>query len=201
MSRRTQKSFLTKEADRLVALAGVAADYAASREWDASAYVASMWRETLELSLFWARDESVQESSLQLTSQYVAPSFSWASLARQVAFGWSAANRIAQVRRSYFRVTGVYLKYGSTDRLGLLREGSYLIVKGLVWKVQCDPINPPSTSMYWENFLQIGNRSEIHVIIRLDQTVWSAFGEDLFCITGEDDYIEQDSESTGSSKY
>ena len=44
---------LTKDTDRLVALSGVANAFAASRSREASAYVAGMWRDTLELSMFW----------------------------------------------------------------------------------------------------------------------------------------------------
>ena len=43
---------LTKNTDRLVAFSGVAGAFAASRGCEASAYVAGMWRDTLELSMF-----------------------------------------------------------------------------------------------------------------------------------------------------
>jgi hypothetical protein len=71
------RTILTKDTDRLVALSGVAGAFSASRGYETSAYIAGMWRDTLELSMFWMPVVYQYERGEQLTSShYIAPSFS-----------------------------------------------------------------------------------------------------------------------------
>jgi hypothetical protein len=96
------RTSLTKDIDRLVALSGVAGAFAASRGCEDSAYVAGMWRDTLELSMFWAV-KGHAETGKQLSSRYyIALSFSWASKSRRVGFAWAKTRTDIRVPNTYF---------------------------------------------------------------------------------------------------
>jgi hypothetical protein len=172
---------LTKDTDRLVALPGVAGAFAASQGYEASAYVAGMWRHTLELSMFWALNESGEQLS---SRHYIAPSFSWASQLRGTSLAWDEHGR--RVPYPYFRTSNVHLTYGSADRFGILLEGSHLIVTGPVWTVRGHFFTSPDGICIGRVMLQVGKHKESKAKIYLDHHAWSESNQDIFCISGGD---------------
>jgi hypothetical protein len=93
----------------------------------------------------------------------------------------------------------VHLRYGGGDRFGILLEGSHLIVTGPVWTVRWHFLDSPDVVLIARAMLQVGKLREIHANIHLDHRAWSAFNEDLFCISAGVDYDDSQSESTTSS--
>lgn len=68
---------LTKPADKLVTLSGVARAFHAHIKSD---YVAGMWKNTIIRDLAWERDHDTDEDVAPEDAGYLAPSWSWASL-------------------------------------------------------------------------------------------------------------------------
>ncbi|KAI0490472.1 heterokaryon incompatibility protein-domain-containing protein [Xylaria cf. heliscus] len=78
------KAKLTKATDKLVALSGVA-KWFQSRNGDM--YLAGMWRRGLEAALCWeCRQGTGDNDSPTRPAEYLAPSWSWASINREVIF-------------------------------------------------------------------------------------------------------------------
>ncbi|KAI1411203.1 HET-domain-containing protein [Hypoxylon sp. FL1857] len=71
---------LTYETDRLVALAGIATKVARQRH----DYLAGMWRNQLNTSILWKAAGAL--SRCHRTTEYVAPSWSWASVSGKIRF-------------------------------------------------------------------------------------------------------------------
>ncbi|KAJ7809291.1 HET-domain-containing protein [Mycena olivaceomarginata] len=67
---------LTHQRDKLVALGGVAEQF--QRLWDSGRYLAGLWEETLTHDLLWFADP--ESPLLPRCSQYLAPTWSWASV-------------------------------------------------------------------------------------------------------------------------
>ena len=74
---------LTYPADRLPAVAGVAREL--QRVWR-DEYVAGLWRPGLVEGLAWYRDRAVAAPEQASSREYLAPSWSWASVMRAVEF-------------------------------------------------------------------------------------------------------------------
>ena len=81
------QTHLTKDSDRLIALAGIVSTVQNTLKWPANDYHAGLWRYDLPVDLLWrmaAYGTRVKE--------YVAPSWSWASVKGEVYFN-SSENR------------------------------------------------------------------------------------------------------------
>jgi hypothetical protein len=86
----TQLSFPT---DRLIALSGIAREVQAMLQ---ATYIAGMWQNQLPDSLLWYCGHDKPGA---LTSKYIAPSWSWASVARDVWYPYYAHGaHVAPVR-------------------------------------------------------------------------------------------------------
>ena len=179
---------LTRNTDRLIAISGIASAFAVSQGWEASAYVAGMWREVLELSMFWVVHGLAEGREQSGSRDYVAPSFSWTSKLQQVEPAWDSPG--IGVPIPYFRISGVHLNYGSADKFGILLEGSHLRVTGPVWAVRWHFLDFPM--LVRRATLRIDKFQELHANIHLDHQAWSMFDEDIFCIPGgkSDDDID-----------
>lgn len=73
--REIDASSLTKQSNRLIALAGVAKEFALLCNYDVNAYFAGHWRQALPRSLLWQTSAS---QNVTLDTTYIAPSWSWA---------------------------------------------------------------------------------------------------------------------------
>ncbi|KAF4454853.1 hypothetical protein F53441_2723 [Fusarium austroafricanum] len=73
---RYKKTKLTKQSDRLIAFSGIAQSFAVAHNLQISDYYAGLWKQHLPAALCWNNIGSNTKRSLE----YVAPSWSWASL-------------------------------------------------------------------------------------------------------------------------
>ncbi|KAI0174135.1 heterokaryon incompatibility protein-domain-containing protein [Pestalotiopsis sp. NC0098] len=75
---------LTRDTDKLIAITGVAQWFESLTHDD---YVAGMWRQHLEVQLLWYTVETEEDSYHDTRpSEYIAPSWSWASTKRRVVY-------------------------------------------------------------------------------------------------------------------
>lgn len=74
---------LTYDGDRLPALSGLARETAELRKDVNEEYLAGLWRSTVFVDLCWRNDNG----SLRVPEQYLAPSWSWASLHGKIDYG------------------------------------------------------------------------------------------------------------------
>jgi len=72
---------ITKSSDKLVAVAGLASEMGGA--WDSVDYLAGMWSYRLRRSLLWVSEDYLLGKSTRQTG-YIAPSWSWASMAGHV---------------------------------------------------------------------------------------------------------------------
>lgn len=88
------KTSLTKNSDKLIALAGIAATVQRLLKWPATDYPAGLWRQDLAVDLLW---RTIGETSVKI-DPYVAPSWSWASVRGEVYF--QSPDRRAKTREN-----------------------------------------------------------------------------------------------------
>jgi Heterokaryon incompatibility protein (HET) len=81
------QTHLTKDSDRLIALAGIASTVQNTLRWPVNDYHAGLWRYDLPVDLLWR-----MAASGTRVREYVAPSWSWASVNGEVYFN-SSENR------------------------------------------------------------------------------------------------------------
>ncbi|WYZ36693.1 hypothetical protein EsH8_II_000199 [Colletotrichum jinshuiense] len=115
---------LTRSADKLIALSGVAKRFATQIN---DTYVVGMWRKYLASSLLWKVDNQIQIDGSPSTrpATYRAPSFSWASVDEKVIAGTpNDADLLIDV-------VSVHLEHVSGDTTGLVK-GGYLELRGQV---------------------------------------------------------------------
>jgi hypothetical protein len=72
---------LTNERDKLVAIGGIAKQFAQSYDW--GRYVAGLWSNNLVPQLMWEPADPVKSKR---PSQYRAPTWSWASVDGEISF-------------------------------------------------------------------------------------------------------------------
>lgn len=110
---------LTKPADKLVALSGVARAFHAHIKSD---YMAGMWKNTINQDLAWERAYDTDEDVAPEDAGYLAPSWSWASLYHtEVSF-----LRFIGLRGELQLATceGVIMTPHGTDPFGRVRDGT-----------------------------------------------------------------------------
>lgn len=117
---------LTHQSDKLVALSGVAKQFVSLIHDE---YVAGLWRNQLPHYLCW-RTRRDPATSPNPPPQYLAPTWSWASVNREVI--WMDPH----FSRTFLTVEDVRLNYATEDITGAV-TGGYLDVKGHLWTVQC----------------------------------------------------------------
>lgn len=94
-------------------------------------YVAGLWREGLESQLCW---DTGYDGGGGRISQYVAPTWSWASVYGYVNF--HKAN-LEPSRHSYAKIQSIDIKYASTDPFGEIRSANLrlsceYLLKGII---------------------------------------------------------------------
>ncbi|ERF71712.1 hypothetical protein EPUS_05584 [Endocarpon pusillum Z07020] len=113
------KCALTRSTDRLVALSGLAKLY---QEATGDEYVAGMWRSRLPWFLAWYVRKPIPKSS----SEYCAPSWSWASVGGPVLMP-----RITPSAIPLIDVFDVQITPSTGDHTGQL-SGGFVVVKGCI---------------------------------------------------------------------
>lgn len=106
---------LTMIEDRLLAIAGIAAEL--NKQWKYS-YVAGMWVEKLQRDVMWEIfDEGVE--IYPVSQQYIAPSWSWASVNKQVICPYNDRRWIAEILSCYVVLADPGVPFGRVKE-GLL---------------------------------------------------------------------------------
>lgn len=107
----------TYDADKLPALSGLAREAAELRR-DEDEYLAGLWRSTVHSDLCWM----VRDYTPRRPEEYLAPSWSWASLhARITHIGGKAARTPANGPVAVFK--DARLKFATTDSYGAVQDG------------------------------------------------------------------------------
>lgn len=121
------KCKFTKPEDKLIAFSGIAKQF---QEATGDTYVAGFWRSYLIEGLIWIGVEPVQEPS----SDYRAPSWSWASISGPLV-------NCVQYKNSepLVEVIEVKLEHSSSDPIGPVL-GGYLTLRGALTKAVWLPI-------------------------------------------------------------
>ncbi|KAK4209461.1 heterokaryon incompatibility protein-domain-containing protein, partial [Rhypophila decipiens] len=117
---------LTVDADRLPALSALASSV--SPYFDDSAYFAGLWSKELLSGLCWSAWHDftgAPSDKSRFAKQYVAPSFSWASVIGQVTY---ANERVVTVGSLRWRasVAACHIRHGTHDVFGRVLSESYI---------------------------------------------------------------------------
>ncbi|KAJ9131821.1 Heterokaryon incompatibility protein [Pleurostoma richardsiae] len=112
------ETLITKPADKLIALSGVAKLF---EELTGDTYVAGMWRRHLASELLWHVDDEQQVDGRPSArpAEYRAPSWSWASVDGRTTAGTTTESGLL------IEVVDVHLDHATSDTTGLL-TGGYL---------------------------------------------------------------------------
>lgn len=132
----------TYDADKLPALSGLARETAELRK-DEDEYLAGLWRSTVHSDLCWM----VRDHTPRRPEEYLAPSWSWASLhARITHIGGNAAKRPANRPVAAFK--DARLKFATTNSYGAVQDGLILLF-GHLKQVMVVRIRPPKVNDHW----------------------------------------------------
>ncbi|KAI0870372.1 heterokaryon incompatibility protein-domain-containing protein [Hypoxylon argillaceum] len=121
---------LTYPTDCLPALSGVATKFERQLNWE---YVAGLWKEDLPLSLTWAvsrrKDDPTPPRSMH--SEYIAPSWSWASVGQSIYFPGILDYYNSE---RFMTVEEVHCKPAGLNALGRVASGQ-LVLRGIIFEI------------------------------------------------------------------
>lgn len=118
--------------DKLVAISGIAKKYGPDDE-----YLAGLWRQDLLLQLTWRAftGKGRKSGSTERPIEYQAPSWSWASINREIKYSWRASTltRIQEVAK----VISANVELISHDKFGQVADGK-IRMQGSLAKIEYD---------------------------------------------------------------
>jgi hypothetical protein len=151
---RCNLSFPTK--DKLVAISGIAKNYGIEGD-----YLAGLWRQDLLLQLTWRAftGEGRTFNGAERPLQYQAPSWSWASINREVKYSWreSTSTRIQQIAR----IISTNVEPVSEDKFGQVSRGQ-LRIQGSLARFGYYPRLTDHIPNKWEAFYLGRTWPELH---------------------------------------
>ncbi len=176
---------ITKQTDRLPALAGLA--QAVARE-TGGGYLAGVWKSGLLEGLVWCRSREAGEG-LAVTTEYVAPSWSWASVSGPVQFpvySWYERRAHWKAKMADFEPLAEYLGHEAVkkdgDDFGRL-QGGFLTLKAPLLPVLAVRPRPAVAPTLHSLFGQGPGRSEVaDVVVQVkagDGRLWVEGGFDI----------------------
>lgn len=170
-------SALTYASDRLVALAGVASRLGQIMDWDPNSYVAGLWTHDLPTNLLW---HMLDLTGTRQNDEYVAPSWSWASVTGEVNFFGGSKPNSRNSMCVDLESINVYYEHTS---FGRVRRGT-LCLRG---EVQLVSLSGPwvSGSVAGHDLLTFADGCEL------------AYGVDDFIDILDESAIYSNQESTG----
>ncbi|KAK3392950.1 heterokaryon incompatibility protein-domain-containing protein [Podospora didyma] len=189
---------ITKHTDRLPALSGLAqAVTAATRD----VYIAGMWKAGLLEGLLWCRTQLGQ--ILCTTADYVAPSWSWASVIGPVQFpvyGWYMNRAQWKAKMSDFEALAEYVSHlteqKDLDEFGQLK-GGYLTLKAPLVPVASIKPRQIETPLIQNLFGQEPLRSVVGDVVLEIQAGEGALTQDMWIEGGLDRPEEGDVSENG----
>lgn len=125
--------------DKLVAISGIAKKYGIEDD-----YLAGLWRQDLLLQLTWRAFTGIGRASKNIERpwqyQYQAPSWSWASVNREIKYGWreSTLTRIQKVAK----IISIDVEPVSEDKFGQVSDGEIQIQGSLAMFQYHQPSSP-----------------------------------------------------------
>lgn len=165
---------ITYASDRLPAISGLARDYASRRpKQDPGQYLAGLWRNNIYGELVWfvgapllrhrakkeIRFQNEEEDAAKFTTtqkgrvrEYVAPSWSWASVFDAVNY------RGPEDNRPLCEVLDAFVSLNGDDEFGSVSEGCSLKVKGRLAKTSWTAISDGSGSVPYMLSSMIGSQ-------------------------------------------
>lgn len=152
---------LTHWTDKFPAFAGIAKSYA--DRYDMT-YVAGLWREHFIEGLIWSRDPSVE--TLSKISDYVAPSWSWASVRGELRCRQECK---IQTGLNKVEITDIVVERVGDDFGQIV--GAHFAARGILQSVTIETQPPPSHSARNEPFvgrIKQGIEGLVDVIVILD---------------------------------
>ncbi|KAL2142510.1 hypothetical protein VTI28DRAFT_1067 [Corynascus sepedonium] len=172
---------ITRHTDRLPALSGLVQAVIAARqrdeeatgsEGDDASYLAGLWESGLIEGLLWCKGQPNQ-APLAPTPEYVAPSWSWASVVGPVQFPvytWYARRARWKARMADLEPLAEYIghllaKRDDADPYGRLIEGGYLLLKAPLLPVLSTRPRPVQAPALYSLFGQAPGRSEVADIV------------------------------------
>lgn len=154
---------LTFTSDKLVAISGLARSITTSDPNDhGDGYLAGLWQSTLPTHLLWTTEKIIEQSwenDIEVRiperyEQYIAPSWSWASINGKISLAWCVPNydsRYYLAKRESAEVT-----WDSNARFGAVRSGSLRMSRPACTSALGIRFEPPfNQSMFWEDNLHI----------------------------------------------
>jgi hypothetical protein len=170
------KRKLTNPSDKFPAIAGIAAKFADFRKDE---YFAGHFSSTLPKSLLWIRSWRYVKRA---EGAYVAPFWSWASMAGQVNAGPKDEGAVAEVKK-----IEVVLK-DPQNRFGQITSGSIVLEGPFLEDQQFDyvPQKPGQTPVWWQSvegkiIPGLSSRTEVALDVAKDTLDGRALS--FFCIT------------------
>lgn len=117
---------LTRASDKLPALSGLAQRF---RNHDLGSYVAGLWEKIIHLQLLWFPDDNPERNR---STEYTAPTWSWASVLRNVYFGRGSSDDFTLGTYQYLNIVGSVFEVrcipSGKDPFGSVSDG-YLKVR------------------------------------------------------------------------
>ena len=176
---------ITKHTDRLPALSGLAQVVAKET---GSAYLAGLWKSGLLEGLAWCRSRA-SGPGLTATPEYVAPSWSWASVSGPVQFpvySWYERRALWKAKMADFEPLAEYLGHETVkkdaDDYGRL-DGGFLALKAPLLPVTSVRPRPSAAPTLHSLFGQGPGRSEVaDVVVQLEVgsgSLWVEGGFDI----------------------
>lgn len=151
------KTLLTKEKDKLIALASIAKMVSRRifNQTDEN-YIAGMWRTYLESQLLWRVDPAIENGRYSFHSfrpqDYRAPTFPWAAVdtERGIKYADATDYGVAKGKDLFFEVETVQPKRGTSNYFGMV-TGGHLILKGVLKNIEIvDSGRTGYTRYHWQ---------------------------------------------------
>jgi len=130
--------------DKLVAISAIAKKYGIEDD-----YLAGLWRQDLLLQLTWRAFTGIAFKDTERPWKYQAPSWSWASINKEIKYGWrdSTLTRIQKVAK----IISTNVEPVSEDMFGQVSDGE-IRIQGSLAKFQYNVQSVPREGNEWTVF-------------------------------------------------
>jgi hypothetical protein len=179
------RGMLTYDTDKLLAIAGLAAKLQSVLE---DKYVAGLWKRYLPSQLLWIRYvEAGTAMHCRTPSDYIAPSWSWASVIGEVK---PSEITVADMRDILIHNVDAMVKTEGGDPFGQVKKGSIMTLQGRIARIAkmtqhgIGKDELISASIMTKARMEQGEQSILPILIFLDLDIASLTGRtaDLYCL-------------------
>jgi hypothetical protein len=114
---------LTREEDKLVAIAGVAKEVQRLTGWK---YLAGIWEQNLIFDLLWFSQG--RYNRLREANPYLAPSWTWASARGKVTFNYNYLHGVTIKDTIFIQIVGVHVSTKGGDEMAQVTDGFLKVI-------------------------------------------------------------------------